>query len=53
MKQHFAGGHLTGHQEAGHVLVWHTVPSYVRILSESETAVEGWISNQNTLAGSP
>jgi hypothetical protein len=50
---HLASGHLTGHQAAEHVLVWHTVPGYARILPESEAAVEGWITDQNTPAGSP
>jgi len=53
MMYHLAGGHLTGHQEAEHVLVWHAVPGYARILPESETAVESWISDQNAPAGSP
>ena len=53
MWHHLAGGHLAGHQEAEHALVRRTMPGYARILPESETAVEGWISDQNTPAGSP
>ena len=53
MMRHFAGGHLAGHQETEHVLGRHTVPGHARRLPESETAVEGWISDQDTPAGSP
>ena len=53
MMHHVAGGHLSRHQEAEHILVWNTVPGHARILPESEASVEGWIPDQNTPAGSP
>ena len=53
MMRHLAGRHLTGHQEAEHVIGRHARADYARILPESNTAVEDWISHQNTPACPP